>query len=69
MNMKHRIVTIFLPDGRIKHFTTSKDCQDKEVELVHTIECEPGLVHIALKEDNTVDGYSYVGMPYVLNMF
>jgi hypothetical protein len=68
--MKKKLVTIYLPDGRKEHYTTSKDVEDKEIMLVDTIECEgTSIVHIAYKDGGKVDGYSYVNMPYVLNMF
>lgn len=68
--MKNKLVTIYLPDGRKEHYTTSKDVVDKEIMLVDKIECEgTSIVHIAYMDGGKVDGYSYVNMPYVLNMF
>lgn len=68
--MKHKLITIYLPDGRKDHFTTCKDAVDKEIMLVDKIECEgTSIVHIAYKDGDNVEGYSYVNMPYVLNMF
>jgi hypothetical protein len=67
--MKHKLVTIYLPDGRKEHFTTSKEARDVEIKLVDKIECDQLIVQIAFKDGGKVEGYSYVGMPYVLNMF
>lgn len=68
--MKNKHITIYLPDGTKEHFTTSKDVEDAEIRLVDKIECEgTSIVHIAYKDGDKVDGYSYVNMPYVLNMF
>jgi hypothetical protein len=67
--MKNKLVTIYLPGGRKNHYTTSKDAEDKEIQLVDKIQCDANIVNVAFKDGNKVEGYSYVGMPYVLNMF
>lgn len=67
MKNKNKLVIIYLPNGNeIKYCT--KDI-GTEYTLAEEIICDPGEVKIVVKQDNKLEGYSYVGMPYFLNMF
>lgn len=71
MTQKKRVV-IYRPDGVAKSYITKAAEAAKEVDdfVVDHIECEPDKVYISWKdEDGTVEGESYVGMPYYLNMW
>lgn len=67
--MKNKLVTIYLPDSTKEHYTTSKNAVDIEIQLADEITCDANVVNIAFKDGDKVEGYSYVNMPYVLNMF
>lgn len=66
--MKDKHVIIYLPDGKQAQYC-SKDLGDTHIQVSETIECELTEVKVAYKEDDRVIGRSYVGMPYVLEMF
>lgn len=63
----NRLVIIYLPNGTEKKYCT-KDLGGDEYKLAITIEAEPGLVKVGLKEDGkaVVRGYS---MPYYFELF
>jgi len=65
---KHKHVIIYLPNGNICQYST-KDLGDKNIEIADAIVCELNEVQIAMKTDNKTEGYAYVGMPYILNMW
>lgn len=67
--MKHKYVTIFLPTGSDVQYCTKDLDQAPTVRVAETITCDPGEVKVVVKEDGKVEGYAYVGMPYILNMF
>lgn len=65
----HRHVTIFLPDGSIKEYATEGAKMDAaKVAVVSTIECDHGEVKIASMYKGRIQGKSYVGMPYILQL-
>lgn len=68
MKNKNRIVIIYLPNGKTAQYCT-KDLKDNNYTKAETIECDPGIVNIALKEDGKIVGHNYTGMPYYLEMF
>lgn len=68
MDSKHRLIIIYLPNGNERKYCT-KDLEGKEYQLAEKIECDPGIVSIAIKEDDKIVGHSYTGMPYYLEMF
>jgi len=62
-----RLVVLYFPNGKEEKYCT-KDLGDKTYQLAITIEAEPGLVKVGLKEDGktVVRGYS---MPYYFELF
>lgn len=66
--MPHRHVVIYLPTGKQIEYTT-KDLGSQSIEVAETIVCEHGEVNVVVKIDNKAEGYAYVGMPYVLNIW
>lgn len=71
MTNKDKIVIIYLPNGGEAKYTTSKQVAsaDETYCVAEMIECEPTTVNIGLVQDGKVEGESYVGMPYLLQMF
>lgn len=69
MTKENKLVTIYLPDGTTRLFTTNPDAQDVSIQLVDSIVTEPTVVHIAFKDGEGVEGESFVGMHYHLNMW
>jgi hypothetical protein len=65
---KKKHVIIFLPNGKEIQYSTV-DMSDSNIEVAEEIVCEGNEVRVVLKEDKKTDGYAYVGMPYILNLW
>jgi len=63
----NRLVIIYFPNGSEEKYCTT-ELGHEGYELAKTIEAEPGLVKVGLKEDGktVVRGYS---MPYYFELF
>lgn len=64
----NRWVTIYLPNRANDQYCT-KDLGDSRIQVVDIIECDPGEVKIAYREDGKIVSKAYVGMPYMLEIF
>jgi hypothetical protein len=63
-----RWVIIYLPGGTQNQYST-KDLGDSNIQVCEKIECDKDTVNVAYKEDGEIVGRTYVGMPYMLEMW
>lgn len=66
-----RHVIIYLPTGKQIQYTNVQTVADMDnnILICEVIECDEKQVNIIERVDGKIEGYAYVGMPYLLNMW
>ncbi|MCH5690066.1 hypothetical protein LWM68_41075 [Niabella sp. W65] len=70
-DVKGKIAIVYLPNGTQRMFTTSKNVSDSDSNyfLVDKIVSEPEMISIGYRDGKTIEGESFVRMPYILQMW